>query len=256
MKYSRSQLRHPRQKKALVRKYTNHIRILRNVFLVLLIPILFYLFVYKYRVFDIKEVMISGAKSYVNQEDLHNVVSTNVENKNIFFLNTEELEASLQDNFQGAKTISISKKLPNKLEIVVKEREPLALIHQNNEEIFMVDEDGYVLGLVDKTKTNLPKIKYEGDIKIGYFINKEFVPVYLQLLDSVDSNKINVSSISVSAKNISMYVDGGIHVVLSQEKSTVESVSILSKLLKQLHVEGKNAKKIDLRYDKVIVSYE
>ncbi len=245
-----------RPNKVLVRKYSDIVLLIRNFFLLLLIPIIIYLLVYKYKTFDITSINIVGATTYVSSVDMKRVVATSVENKNIFSIDTKELSQNLKDNFQGAKAISISKRPLGKLIITVVEREPLALIYKQTEEMYMVDEDGYVLGLVDKTKNNLPKIRYEEEIKVGYFIDKNFVPVYFELLDSIAQNNVKVSSVSVVPNSIRLFVNEGVEVFLSRSKPTKESVNILAHLLKQLAIEGKNPKKIDLRYDKVIVSYE
>jgi hypothetical protein len=45
-------------------------------------------------------------------------------------------------------------------------------------------------------------------------------------------------------------------VMISSDKDIKNSIKVVASLDKELNLEGKSIKKIDLRYDKVIVSYD
>ena len=80
--------------------------------------------------------------------------------------------------------------------------------------------------------------------------------MYLELVNALSEHKMKVSSMSFYPKYAQLYVNEGIEALVSNDKSRSDSISILGSLLKQLQLEGKKAKKVDLRYDKVIVSYD
>jgi len=211
--------------------------------------------------FRVTQIKVVGVKSFVNGTDLTEVVRGNVYGQSIFSINTAELENNLLQNFQGAKYINVYKTFPAGINVEVKERVPLALVYNDNlESYFMVDEDGYVLGVVDDSTTNLPKIKYEGEIRIGLFINKDMIPIYLDLVNAISENNIKVSSMSFYPSYALLYVNDGIEVFIDNAKNKNGSVIVLKDLLNQLELESQKdmqkIKKIDLRYDKVIVSYE
>ena len=62
--------------------------------------------------FQITEVHINGATTFVSTEDLRSIAEKNVSKKNIFLVRSSELEQILQKNFLGAKNIQITKKFP------------------------------------------------------------------------------------------------------------------------------------------------
>ena len=119
--------------------------------------------------FKISEIEIIGTKSFVSHRDLNEILQTKLYGKNILTIDADGSEKALSNIFQGAKNIIIKREFPNKIIVWVNERIPLALVYNNDSSnVFMIDEDGYVLGIVDENTTNLAKIKYEGKIKRLY----------------------------------------------------------------------------------------
>lgn len=211
---------------------------------------------FKSSFFTVKNIRITGTKSFVNQADAYEVVKEKVFGKSLFSFDTVGLEENLLDTFLGSKAVKVYKVYPGTISIEFQERIPLALVYREDSEHFMVDEDGYVLGIVDEERTNLPRIKYEGDTRVGEFVDKNMVPIYLELVSALSEQKVKVSSMSFYPKYARLYVSEGVETLISNDKNKSDSVKILSELLRQLGLEGKKVAKIDLRYDKVIVSYD
>jgi cell division septal protein FtsQ len=207
--------------------------------------------------FNINSINISGTGSYVNNQDLKTVLESKLLGSNILKLNTTMTETVLKDTFRGAKTIKLEKIYPDKINVLVTERQPLAIIYKDDSlGYFLIDDEGYILGSVDSDKTNLPKVKYEGDIKINEFIDRNIVPNYLELMSLLDSEKLSASSVSFFPKYSKIYLTNNSEIYLGNDKNKLESFKVISALLKQNMLEDKKILKIDLRYDKVIVSYE
>ena len=247
----------PRRPSFFLRRALPAIRVIIITISVVLLLSGLYVLVFKSGSFRVSRVNVFGTQSFVNGVDLTEVVRGKVYGNSIFKVNTPELEYNLLQNFQGAKSISVYKVYPTSINVDVKERTPLALVYNDGQpDFYMVDEDGYVLGLVESDKTNLPKIKYEGDIKVGLFVASEMIPVYMELVDSISEHNLKVSSMSFYPNYAQLYTEGGIEVYIGNDKSKSESVTIIADLVKQLGLEDRKVKKIDLRYDKVIVSYE
>ena len=115
--------------------------------------------------FIVDAINITGTKNFVSLSDITEVTKNRVFGKSIFDFKEQELESVLASSFKGAKEIEVTKKLPSTVDIVVMERTPLALIFNTDpENPYMVDEDGYVLGLVEKDKTNLLSCGVKGAI--------------------------------------------------------------------------------------------
>lgn len=225
--------------------------------LVVLIVLLgLYLLFVKYSVFNISGTEIEGANTYVSKTDLEELIKARSYGANLITFNTQKLRKTLLNDFQGAREISVSKKYPSSLKIKVWEREPRALVYGNDQsKLYLVDSEGYVLGRVSEKTTNLPKIFYDGEIAVGFFLNKELMSVYFELINAADIEKISASSVSIYSEYLVMYVEDSIEVLIGKSKDKSESIRILSNLLEQLKTEGKSAKRVDLRYDKVVVSY-
>lgn len=209
--------------------------------------------------FRIKHVTVKGESKFVNLIDVETLVKNSSFGHNIFTIDIASLAQALQNNFQGAKSFTIAKKLPNSLDVRVFERTPMLLLFtKDSTDLFMVDIDGYILGNVLPDYINLPKLQYSGDIKVGYFIDKNLVPVFIDIKTAMDEHRLQMSSLSFSDRYTHMFVSEGniwrdIELFVGNSKDKKESVQIVSDLLKQFKLEGKSLKKIDLRYDKVIV---
>ena len=148
----------------------------------------------------------------------------------------------------------IKKDYPSRVVVEITERVPLAVVYSSrSDEHFLVDEEGYVLGIVDEERTNLPKVTYNGTLQVGFFLDEDLVPLYLELLNSLDATNLKASSVSVSERYISFYIDDSVQVLVGRSKDLSNSVKILSELVKQLALEGAEIRRIDLRFDKVIV---
>jgi cell division septal protein FtsQ len=214
------------------------------------------LIIYRSQYFKIQNIEITGAGGYVNEIDLKEVVRNISYDRNLITYDIDGAKQILKDNFQGARGFEIKRKLPDTLVVDVVERVPLVVVYNDNSSLFLVDEDGYVLGIVDESTTNLPKVYYEGDIKVGYFVDPGLISVFLEVLNAMDQEKLLASSVSVHKRYIRLFLADSIEVYIGNDKEKHETVKLLALLLKQLSAEGKNVKKVDLRYDKVIVSYD
>lgn len=240
----------------LKRKGRTYVRALAVLFIVSLGLLLSFTVLTGNDYFWINNVQVTGTQAYVNDTDLKEMVRNISYGSNLFFYNTRKSEEILKENFQGARNIKIKKKLPDTLSVQVEERIPLVIMYNNGFDFFLVDEEGYVLGIVDESSTNLPRVFYEGDIKVGYFIKPELISVFMEVLGAMDVEKILASSVSVHKRYIKLFLDDSVEVYIGNDKDKLAAVKLLNTLLKQLYAEGKSVKKVDLRYDKVIVSYD
>lgn len=215
-----------------------------------------YYLVFQTSEFELANIKVVGAQEFVNKEDVLLFAETNYLGENLLFVKKREIENSLKNLFLGAEEVDVKKELPDALLIQIRERIPLAILHnERHPDGFMIDKEGYVLGLVDESHDELPSIYYSAELKVGNFVDKNLVPVFYELLEAIRSSDVKVSSISFYPRHVTFYTSGGIKVLVGNEKDKFGALSTLSKLLHNLTLEGKNATSVDLRYDKVVVSY-
>ena len=206
--------------------------------------------------FTIKNIRIYGTERFVNESDLYQIVSSNAIGKNILSLDLSKLKDLTIRNFLGIKTVSVQRHFPSTLAITIQERTPLAVVYNDfSANYYIVDEDGYVLGMVSEEYEGLPRIHYDTEIKIGAFINKSVVPFYNNLMSMINDTDLKVSSVSFSSKYTKIFLDNGIEIFISQNKDLKASIETVVDILIYETSSGKSVKGIDLRYDKVIVSY-
>jgi cell division septal protein FtsQ len=224
---------------------------------VVLVGVAVYSLLFRSGWFDISSVEIRGAKQFVNPTDVQALVEGAAIGENIILFNPEGVEKNVKKNFLSTKGVVIKKVYPSKVKVFVEERSPLALLSPlYSEDLFMVDDEGFVLGLVRDGFTDLPKVEYDGDILVGNFIDQNVVPVYLDLLISMKREDLKISSVSINRKYSNIYLEEGTLVYVGNDKDIQSAFKTLSSLVKKLTLEGKKIAKIDLRYDKVIVLYD
>lgn len=238
-----------------LKKFSNTYFKLMLLPLLMIVAVLVYTFVLKdVNYFLIKYININGTKTFVAKEDVDVVVRNKVLNSNIFSIHTKDIQQIVKENFMGVKNVIVQKKYPNTINIDITERTPIAVIH-DIDNYYLVDEEGFILGVIDPKDSNLPQIIYDGKLNVGEYIDEKLVPIYLNLVQSLDQNSINATSISLSQNYIVFYDKDFIKFIISTKKDIFTQVNIIKNLLNQLSKEQNVAKRIDLRYDKVIVEY-
>ncbi len=207
--------------------------------------------------FKINLVEVYGTGDYVNSNDLNRLVNENAIGNNILVYDTNKLQKILKNNFLGAKSIVVQKILPDKIRIEVQERTPLAVvISVSDNKAYLIDGEGYVLGEVGSQAIDLPKVRYEGNVSVGNVLVKDIAPITLEILSLAEKDDLKVSSISFYPTYIKLFDMSGAEVLVPNAQDRVKSMDTAAYLLKKLALEGKKVRKIDLRYDKVIVLYD
>jgi cell division septal protein FtsQ len=215
-----------------------------------------YYFVYVSDVLTVSSVDLRGTDSFVNKTDLWNFVEANYVGENLLLINSEDISTAIGERFLGARDVTVAKKYPDVLIIDVEERIPLALLSSSDyDDDFMVDIDGYVLGVVASDYTDLPRISYEGKVRVGEFVTNDLVPTYYGLIEALEATSLKASSMKFHPSFVAFYTSDDIRVLLDYEKDKETALRTLKLLVQNLGLEGKRPSVIDLRYDKVVVSY-
>ena len=91
-------------------------------------------------IFDAQNLNISG-DVILDQDDYHEIIGE-IKGKQIYEINSRKLSSKLERN-PYVKAARVSKHYPNKLNIDIVEREPIAII--NNKKKFMIDSEAIIL---------------------------------------------------------------------------------------------------------------
>lgn len=217
----------------------------------------------KYRPLDITSVTITGAQRFVSAQDVQKIAEEKALEKNCLFIDTKNLEKTISANFLAAKSVKVKRLLPKSLKVEITERTPIALIQSQDKsksgsggrEFYFVDADGFVLGLADKLATNLPVVNYSQPVEVGKFIEASAVAYYFDLIKALDEDGIAVSTISSYPRYTQFFTREDSQVLFSNAQSAKPQVRIFAKMMEAFKAEGRKPKKIDLRFDKVIVEF-
>lgn len=206
--------------------------------------------------FKISSINISGTGEFVSYDDVKSVVSNATLEKYIFSVDEVSVAENVKKSFLGAKDVTVTRNYPHSIDVTVEERIPLAIAYNDDNEGFLIDSEGFVLGVVDSNVFDLPKIKYEGPIMVGTFLEKDIIPVSIEIIEFAEKEDLKISSMSFKPALVHMFVGRSTEVFMGYDKEIEQSLKTIKTLVKKSDVEGTLLKKVDLRYDKVIVLYD
>ncbi|HAZ29873.1 TPA: hypothetical protein DCY43_04010 [candidate division WWE3 bacterium] len=217
----------------------------------------------KYKPFRVTRVDVLGEGRFVNLEDVRKIAETNVLGKDIIVVNTAGVVEAIAHNYLAAKSVKVTKSYPRTIQVTVTERVPIALLLAKDASLlakestsyYFVDAEGFVLGPADKTTTNLPIISYGQKVYVGKFLEENAISYYFELLHALDENSILVSTISAFPKYVQFYTGDSVEALFTVAQSPKSQAKILARMLESFKTEGKKPRKIDLRFDKVIVEF-
>ena len=108
-------------------------------------------------------VMLNGDTFRINQVNLTGGIrvpaeevkaSLNVTGDSIIFVEPEQVEEQIIATFPDIKSAHVTVSMPNSLNVVIEERIPAILWHENEEQLFWIDQDGYTFTV--RGEANLP----------------------------------------------------------------------------------------------------
>lgn len=173
---------------------------------------------------------------------------------NIFQVQLDALKCKLE-TMHWVKSAEVYRKFPNKLSIILAEREPFALVKVD--ELFLVDREGVVLGaLASGSAIRLPIIT--GDFVEDIHLegeNPKLASVFHEidrLLTSSNPLFQYIRKIHIeSPENVTMFCDDTLPQIRVTLLKLQQGIQRLEKIYPELPVE--NIASIDLRFDKRII---
>jgi len=231
--------------------------LLKKINFFFLFFIFFFIYIFIYYFFQIKVIEIEGKSSFI---DFKSILVNELKNKNLIFLSEKNEEKKLKDNYSYVKNIFIEKKLPNRIFIKIEFYSPLAII-KNNQGFFILSSDGRILHNVSGKKNFLPMINYYQLInnliyKTGDFLDFNDLKISLQLLEKMEDLNLKVETIDIKSEDMILFnLKNSQEIIFTSKKDIKKQFFSVLSILKHLRVEGKKFKKIDARFDKIIIKF-
>ncbi|MEE9500258.1 MAG: cell division protein FtsQ/DivIB [Candidatus Omnitrophota bacterium] len=229
-------------------------RILRVAVISVLIAAI-YLFLGNSRYFKLDTIEVID-KSHATALKAGDLLST-YKGRNIFDININSLSSQIKRDTPTIKHAIVKRVLPNKLEIDIIPRVPIAKIKSHR--YFPIDRTGMVLSPEIKTE-KLPIITGFSlwlSPKVGTSLENPQVRNAFLLIDALGESAIlsdyAVSAIDVSNyRNLSFYLENGIEVKIGSE-DFLDRLNRLKTTFASPKLDKENIKYIDLRFKDVVI---
>lgn len=206
-------------------------------------------------VFEVKEVRVVGNNA-LSVEELVQASGINT-GVNIFRLDLKS-SAEKVKTIPLIKNAEINRIFPNTVEIIVKERQPLALLPVQNGFI-QIDEDGVCLQKADLTSGNIPVItgiNFKPPVP-GEQVESESLKNGLKVIKGFPAGLLPmISEIHVEGEQVIAYTLDGVQCRLGIPGDVQKKGEVFMKVLEELKGKGKRIIYIDLsRADSPVVKY-
>ncbi|MFN4212539.1 MAG: cell division protein FtsQ/DivIB [Microgenomates group bacterium] len=224
------------------------------IFSILIITSFFILLYFLNVVFTVKEIQIEGDSKIsplVGLEDLSG--------KNLFFLDTSDTKKKLKINNPQVKEISITKIFPHTIKINLSLYKPQAAI-AGGDIYFYLAEDGRILFKTRRQNLALPIIYYyqkfsDYNFQTGEWINYKDLNTALRIIKLLSDLGIVVDRVDIETDNMIVFKIDEKRIFISSEKNEEKTVYELTKIIKQLKIEGKGFETLDLRFKNPIIKF-
>ncbi|MGI8545543.1 MAG: cell division protein FtsQ/DivIB [Aridibacter sp.] len=131
--------------------------------------------------FDIEKVETKGAEN-ISPKKIEKIVKSHTAKTGVWNADLEAIKSDVNE-FKYAKNVSVSRVLPNSIQVVVDERIPKAIVRLDGKNVW-VDEDAVILNRVSGEEKNIPFMMFgwdEDNTAKARENNKKRVKLYLTL---------------------------------------------------------------------------
>lgn len=181
-------------------------------------------------------------------------------NKNLIFINQDKIAKKIILENSLLKTVILDKVWPVTLKITVYFYDPMAALIVN-QGFFNLSADGRILSKIKDGQPSLPIINYYqklngNSFQTGDWIDYKDIQQTLFFIDKL--RQINLVPLTIDIKGQDMLVfnlNGDKKIVFSNKKEKELQNYQLEFIIRQFKIEGKEFKKIDLRFEKPVISF-
>jgi cell division septal protein FtsQ len=195
--------------------------------------------------------------------------------KNLIFLKKEEISKKFLSEHYVVKNLKIKKVLPNKLVFELEKRKEVAVlgfelkleekettssgkpVFETTKDFFLVDEEGVVIKKENDPLLPLILLSEQLSLNVGQQVPQREIVEAIKFLTTLRLNLLEPKIAKITSPySLTVWLKDGEEVVFSLKKEIQVQVDSLQFILSRSKIEGKEIKKIDLRFDKPVVSYE
>lgn len=180
--------------------------------------------------------------------------STQLAGKNIFLTSKSKIEENVKAKFACAQTVNATKKYPNSISLNITQEEVVAQVEGSD---LYLTADALAVKL--QTDKKYPKIFLPQEIKISEnnIIEDEKVKFALTLLKNIQSSDFTSTQLRfLESADIVVYSQAEATAIFTTVKDVQSQVDSLQSVLSKAKIDPAKIEKIDLRFDKPVVTYK
>ena len=181
--------------------------------------------------FEVREIIITGEER-LSEEEIRNLMDFD-KTVNIFFIPASLISERIESN-PWVKEVQTKKHFPNKVEMIIIERIPVAQV-TFKDKIYLLDDLGFVLSLIELEDEKLPTISdlKINEVKIGKQIEKKELTGALEILKNLSEeirNKVRIISASDIGELTFYYEE--VEILFGEAEDIDKKSSIIKEILK------------------------
>lgn len=206
-----------------------------------------------HKIFSVKTIIVNGSGNLTISG------LEEIKNNNILFLQKDEIQKKLLKQNPFIKDIAITIAYPTTLKIQIIKNNIFAYLKSNTKYLYLSME-GRILKKIKDKPENIPEIKYyqiidEYTHNIGDFLENKDITTALYYIKSLQQLGINTDSVDISSFDMLVCKEEDREIVFSINKDNASQIYSVEQIVKKFRIEGKQYKKIDVRFEKAIVTF-
>lgn len=195
--------------------------------------------------------------------EIDNKISELSLRKNLIFFPSRMVINKIKQDFPQVETVKIKKRYPHKILFELTSRKPVAALaielfpFSLTGVYYLVDQEGIMVKKMEENP-NLPLVLVKNDpqLQAGDKINQEEILKTIEILIGMKFHLLEPKITRViSLREIEIWLENEVLVLFNGEKDIDIQLDSLQFIYTRSKIEGKQIKKIDLRFDKPVVLY-
>ena len=201
--------------------------------------------------FKLSEIDVLPNQNCVTSQNVFDVLGSS---QNLLFVSKVNLKDTLKSKYTCIREIEVVKHYPSRLQLDILVKEPVVKIEGTN---FLATEDGYIVE--DTGYKNKPVLFLPPEVKVvvGEKITSQSVIFAIGLISKLlKSDFLPVNVRIISSENIAVYNQQGTVAIFSSKEDTTRQVDSLQQAISKAKIDPAKIAKIDLRFEKPVITYK
>lgn len=174
-----------------------------------------------------------------------------LQGQKMLFFNSTTTVGQIKNRFLPVGEVIVEKKYPRTVVVTFGERKPIAKVANPGGAFYLVDKEAVIFAQADSETSSLSEVILDLGVEpsLGSTIASDILElVRLEEPKVLQIKYIGANSIEVKSGEVPL-------ILFSRQKDISQQIRSLQIVSQKYKIEGKELKKIDLRFDKTVVEY-